>query len=41
VGGMDGQLFRGAAATVPRRLKAAFADYVRGYVARNAELKLQ
>lgn len=40
VGSIDGHHYRVAADTVCMRLKAAFADYVRGYVARNTELNL-
>jgi branched-chain amino acid aminotransferase len=40
VGSIDGHHYRVAPDTVSMRLKAAFADYVRGYIARNADLKL-
>jgi branched-chain amino acid aminotransferase len=40
VGSIDGQPYRVAADTVSMRLKAAFAEYVRGYVARNTDLRL-
>lgn len=40
VGAIDAHRFRVAEDTVTRRLKAAFADYVRDYVARHPELRL-
>jgi branched-subunit amino acid aminotransferase/4-amino-4-deoxychorismate lyase len=40
VGSIDGHHYRVAADTLTMRLKAAFADYVRGYMARNTDLQL-